>query len=173
MAKLKGSIDNESKSEAFSSQTNPSTSSPAAHSKSESDKSSDKNISISSRVTGTSSDSDTDSDFDDVRLPPMGAIVLSDKHKNENKEIVSSGNENSRPNIESIVVQNSSDITFGNKTFYQGPVTIKQFLLDKDRWKRSENGITNDGFHGSTDGSVNKSKEGKNKHFLSISFIVY
>lgn len=39
------------------------------------------------------------------------------------------------PKIGNIAVQNSSDITFGNKTFYQGPVTIKQFLLDgSNRW---------------------------------------
>lgn len=33
-------------------------------------------------------------------------------------------------NFGKIVVQNSSDVHFGNKTFYQGPVTIKQFLYN-------------------------------------------
>ena len=62
--------------------------------------------------------------------------------------------------IGTVAVQNSTDITFGNKTFYQGPVTIKQFLLDEknSKWiKRTgqecddefpENGILNNGFRG-------------------------
>ncbi|KAJ3629428.1 hypothetical protein MTP99_013821 [Tenebrio molitor] len=32
------------------------------------------------------------------------------------------------PSFGNVSVMNSSDIHFGNKTFYQGPVTIKQFL---------------------------------------------
>lgn len=43
-----------------------------------------------------------------------------------------------KPNIGSIAVQNSSDITFGNKTFYQGPVTIKQFVYEKNKWTETE-----------------------------------
>lgn len=42
-----------------------------------------------------------------------------------------------RPHIGSIALQNSTDITFGDKTFYQGPVTVKQFFLEKDQWMRS------------------------------------
>jgi len=34
----------------------------------------------------------------------------------------------SRPNFGNIVVNSSSDVHFGNKTFYNGPVTIKQFV---------------------------------------------
>lgn len=33
-------------------------------------------------------------------------------------------------NFGNIVVKNSADVHFGNKTFYQGPVTIKQFLYN-------------------------------------------
>lgn len=44
---------------------------------------------------------------------------------------VRSNNEDTRRNtsltIGSVAVQNSSEITFGNKTYYQGPVTIKQY----------------------------------------------
>lgn len=60
--------------------------------------------------------------------------------------------------IESIAIQNSSDIQFGNKTFYNGPVTIKQFLLDdknkkwisrtNDQVGQIENGVFNRGFDG-------------------------
>lgn len=35
------------------------------------------------------------------------------------------------PKIGRVSVQNASDITFGNKTFYQGPVTIKQIVMNK------------------------------------------
>lgn len=67
----------------------------------------------------------------------------------------------SPPKIGNIAVQNSSDITFGNKTFYQGPVTIKQFLLNGDnRWversnstsdSNQENGHENPSFTTSND----------------------
>ncbi|CAO1316068.1 unnamed protein product [Diamesa tonsa] len=43
----------------------------------------------------------------------------------------SDSNNTDQPRIGTVAVQNSTDITFGNKTFYQGPVTIKQFLLDE------------------------------------------
>lgn len=65
------------------------------------------------------------------------------------------------PRIESIAIQNSSDIQFGNKTFYNGPVTIKQFLLDDKNKKwisrskgevaQTENGVTNKAFVGKHD----------------------
>ncbi|KAM7355386.1 peptidoglycan-recognition protein LC-like isoform 3-T4 [Cochliomyia hominivorax] len=35
-----------------------------------------------------------------------------------------------RPQIGSIALSNSSDVTFGDKHFYEGPVTIQQFLID-------------------------------------------
>lgn len=41
-------------------------------------------------------------------------------------------NNDIKPSIDNIVIQNSSDITFGNKTFYRGPVTIKQYVYDYD-----------------------------------------
>lgn len=49
---------------------------------------------------------------------------------------------NNKSNIGNIVVHNSSDVTFGNKTFYQGPVTIKQFLLDNNA-EKGKNGNDN------------------------------
>lgn len=54
-----------------------------------------------------------------------------------------------KPNIGSIAVQNSSDITFGNKTFYQGPVTIKQFLYENKKWRPSDHENDNPNFDGS------------------------
>lgn len=47
--------------------------------------------------------------------------------------------------IDSIAIQNSTDIQFGNKTFYNGPVFIyKQFVKEVDKnWIRAENGEEN------------------------------
>lgn len=70
-----------------------------------------------------------------------GAIVLAD--------------DINKGKFENICVSNSSDVHFGNKTFYQGPVTIKQFVyannaLENDitnstlKIKDSENVINND-----------------------------
>ena len=60
--------------------------------------------------------------------------------------------------IESVAIQNSTDIQFGNKTFYNGPVFIKQFIRDENkRWISSQNviekaqigsGVENKGFDG-------------------------
>lgn len=61
------------------------------------------------------------------------------------------------PRIDTVAIQNSTDIQFGNKTFYNGPVTIKQFWLDdkSNKWiSRTndgiENGLSNEGFEGKT-----------------------
>lgn len=42
--------------------------------------------------------------------------------------------------IGSIALSNTTDVTFGDKHYYEGPVTIQQYLIDsRDKWK------TNDG----------------------------
>lgn len=65
----------------------------------------------------------------------------------------------SGPRIETVAIQNSSDIQFGNKTFYNGPVTIKQFLLDdkNNKWISR----TNDDIVQIESGTVNRSFDGK------------
>lgn len=51
-----------------------------------------------------------------------------------------------RPQIGSVALSNSSDVTFGDKHFYEGPVTIQQFLIDsRDKWKEA-NGTENPAF---------------------------
>lgn len=60
--------------------------------------------------------------------------------------------------IDSIAIQNSTDIQFGNKTFYNGPVFIRQFIRDENKkWissqneterARIENGVENKGYDG-------------------------
>lgn len=64
-------------------------------------------------------------------------VVLVSNHSDGGDQSILAATSNSalRPNIGSIAVQNSSDITFGNKTFYQGPVTIKQFISDNNKWR--------------------------------------
>ncbi|GAB0098253.1 Peptidoglycan recognition protein [Sergentomyia squamirostris] len=56
------------------------------------------------------------------RVGTDGVLVIDDQNQVQpNPE---------RPIIESVAVSNSSDITFGNKTFINGPVTIKQFIKE-------------------------------------------
>uniref|UniRef100_A0A0A1XE07 Peptidoglycan-recognition protein LC n=1 Tax=Zeugodacus cucurbitae TaxID=28588 RepID=A0A0A1XE07_ZEUCU len=51
--------------------------------------------------------------------------------------------------IGSIALSNSTDVTFGDKHFYEGPVTIQQFLIDsRDKWKNGEGGNDNPAFAG-------------------------
>ncbi|XP_018788908.1 PREDICTED: peptidoglycan-recognition protein LC-like isoform X4 [Bactrocera latifrons] len=51
--------------------------------------------------------------------------------------------------IGSIALSNSTDVTFGDKHFYEGPVTIQQFLIDsRDKWKNGEEGSDNPAFTG-------------------------
>jgi hypothetical protein len=80
----------------------------------------------SSGEDDTESAPDTDSegggDSDDSDLKTDGvsasnAIALAAQNSSE-----------SRPSFGNIVVNSSSDVHFGNKTFYNGPVTIKQFV---------------------------------------------
>lgn len=67
-----------------------------------------------------------------------------------------------RSNIGNIVIENSSDVTFGNKTFFHGPVTIKQFIYEEEKLKRKErekNEIPKD-LNNSND-NISKNREGK------------
>ncbi|XP_022213810.2 peptidoglycan-recognition protein LC isoform X3 [Drosophila obscura] len=55
--------------------------------------------------------------------------------------------------IGSIALTNSTDVTFGDKHFYEGPVTIQQFLIDnRDKWKPGDgepgDGQDNPAFNG-------------------------
>ncbi|XP_017085287.1 peptidoglycan-recognition protein LC isoform X4 [Drosophila eugracilis] len=66
--------------------------------------------------------------------------------------------------IGSIALTNSTDVTFGDKHFYEGPVTIQQFLIDnRDKWKAGEGpggGQDNPAFNGgaTTNGNAPGSK---------------
>lgn len=104
---------------------------------------------------------DSDEDCEDVfspskmRATASNGIVLVNDGSNSNVPGVINSYEHDAPklNIGSIAVQNSSGITFGNKTFYQGPVTIKQFLYDNNKWTPTDQGNDNPAFTG--DGTAN------------------
>lgn len=122
---------------------------------------------------------DSDSDCDEVinynnnndYRNPSG-IVLVNKNLDPptfcQSSIVCTNND-VKPNIGSIAVQNSHDITFGNKTFYQGPVTIKQFVYDKNKWKEAEQAENDNlGYVNSSTDNLSRKEKGKSpkKYFL-------
>ncbi|XP_022914149.2 peptidoglycan recognition protein 3-like isoform X5 [Onthophagus taurus] len=75
-----------------------------------------------------------------------GAVVLHDA-------------EDKAPCFQNIEVTNSSDVHFGNKTYYQGPVTIKQILYTN---RDGENKLpeTNDIYHEQPQLAINEKVEG-------------
>lgn len=82
----------------------------------------------------------------------VNGIVLVNSHTSANGQNImdtTAAAATAKPNIGSIAVQNSSDITFGNKTFYQGPVTIKQFLYENKKWRPTDQENDNPNFDGS------------------------
>lgn len=97
---------------------------------------------------------DSDEDCEDVLSPnemrataTNGIVLMNDGSGKVTPEIISHHDHDApKLNIGSIAVQNSSKITFGNKTFYQGPVTIKQFLYENNKWKATEKGNENPAF---------------------------
>ena len=66
---------------------------------------------------GDDDDGEDDSDLKTDAASASNVIALAAKNSSE-----------SRPSFGNIVVKSSTDVHFGNKTFYNGPVTIKQFV---------------------------------------------
>lgn len=99
-----------------------------------------------------SSTCDSDSDAENINVDENAfrssanhEIVLVNKNIDSDKlsqSNIINKNDAEKPNIGSIAIQNSSDITFGDKTFINGPVTIKQFLV-KDENTKWNNGNGN------------------------------
>lgn len=131
-------------------------------------------------IRGYSSESTTasNSDTEELELDAIPSKEQYLKHQNDfqnssnlrshdgNLVMVNHGDRSiaqaSGPQIETVTIQNSSDIQFGNKTFYNGPVTIKQFLLDdkSSKWIGRSNGDIVQ----IESGAVNKSFDGKRDH---------
>lgn len=91
---------------------------------------------------------DSDVDGEDVLSPNEMHTAATNGIALMNDVVSSHEYDAPKLNIGSIAVQNSSGITFGNKTFYQGPVTIKQFLYDHNQWKPTDQGNDNPAFVG-------------------------
>lgn len=91
------------------------------------------------------------------RIGTNGVLVIDDQQQVQN-------NPDRPPKIETVAVSNSSDITFGNKTFINGPVTIKQFI--KESQPQTPNGRDNPGYNGS-----NRSLNGKTVKIFSSTFL--
>lgn len=119
---------------------------------------------IKNRRSGssTSSNSDLEEDFRQLEFDsvPQNSNIIN--HNSFNEHVSSDGNvfvvqasDSNLANGTKIAVDNSTDIHFGNKLFYNGPVTIKQFMLDRNnQWigrpnseiLQIENGVNNLGF---------------------------
>ncbi|XP_030373354.1 peptidoglycan-recognition protein LC isoform X3 [Scaptodrosophila lebanonensis] len=69
------------------------------------------------------------------------------------------------PTTPQVAVTNSTDVTIGDKHFYEGPVTIQQFLIDnREKWKAVDgDGHDNPGFNGTAapNGPVSSAKSGE------------
>lgn len=78
-----------------------------------------------------------------VRLPSVGPET----------SVASATAHPERPNIGSIAVQNSSDITFGNKTYIKGQVVIKNIYHDRKATNGIGGGVVNEGYR-ETDGEA-------------------
>lgn len=114
-------------------------------------------VSLNDDDVDSSSIADSDSDADHVpsRSEFMAGALANQKSRMEANGLVRSDNvttgngiivinnagdgllsasASSRPHIGSIALQNSTDITFGDKKYFQAPVTIKKYYLDKEQW---------------------------------------
>jgi len=83
----------------------------------ESDGEDDSKSSPDTDSEGDDDDGEDDSDLKTDAASASNAVALAAKNSSE-----------SRPNFGNIVVNSSSDVHFGNKTFYNGPVTIRQVV---------------------------------------------
>lgn len=79
-----------------------------------------------STITGTSC-----FDCDDITYD----LESTEKCLNFRSNVTANG---TNGNIGSVCIQSSSEILFGNKTFFNGPVVIKQFVVDSDNHKANQ-----------------------------------
>lgn len=118
-----------------------------------------KNRNHSGSTTASNSDLDEGLELDSApnilsRFHPSPGFSTT----NDNVIVVNADNNPALASSTHVAINNSTDIQFGNKTFYNGPVTIKQFLLDDkhNKWisrpgvetAQIENGVANKGFEG-------------------------
>lgn len=108
---------------------------------------------LSEEPENAANEEDVDSDVDvDEYSDDISIASSPDEDDNSDCLDVVATNESQPASFGNIVVKNSSEVHFGNKTFYQGPVTIKQFMYNapNDSVLSLENGKDNPGLE--TDG---------------------
>lgn len=119
------------------------------------------------------SDSDCENHIQSTQQNEYGAssgIVLVNRNvdpHNSCRSNSSYSNNNSSPNFGSIAIQNSQDITFGNKTYNQG--TVNYYINSQNEWKKVD---PDHNQHYNSDANINNStddiiKEGKSQLNLS------
>lgn len=105
---------------------------------------------------------DSDSNFDSDS--ESGDVIIHDDSCQSN---ILQTNDVNKPNIGSIAIQNSSDITFGDKTFYNGAVTINQYFYEKNQSNENyPNGNDNLGNVNSSKDTANCMRNGKFSQFI-------
>lgn len=91
---------------------------------------------LSEEPENTEKDDEMSEDSDDVSS-------TTSQDEDDKKSCLDVVETNEQSSFGNIVVKNSSEVHFGNKTFYQGPVTIKQFMYNAPTTNDSVLSISN------------------------------
>ncbi|XP_030570294.1 peptidoglycan-recognition protein LC isoform X5 [Drosophila novamexicana] len=87
----------------------------------------------------------------EVPSPPTAPDVVAKQLLNGNLNLATPATPASPQQIGSIALTNTTDVTFGDKHYYEGPVTIQQILIDnREKWKTLDGesgGQDNPGFN--------------------------
>ncbi|KAH8366207.1 hypothetical protein KR093_010151 [Drosophila rubida] len=71
--------------------------------------------------------------------PATAPDIVAQQLLNGNMSLATPSTPASPQQIGSIALTNTTDVTFGDKHYYEGPVTIQQILIDsRDKWKSAE-----------------------------------
>ncbi|ALC43623.1 PGRP-LC, partial [Drosophila busckii] len=104
-------------------------------------------------------------------IGPQAPNVVAQQLLNGHLNLATPTSPSAPQQIGSIALSNTTDVTFGDKHFYEGPVTIQQFLIDnREKWKSADGdelaGHDNPGFNqhatsngNTTDGKLNESSK--------------
>ncbi|KRF84511.1 peptidoglycan-recognition protein LC isoform X3 [Drosophila virilis] len=87
----------------------------------------------------------------EVPSPPTAPDIVAKQLLNGNLNLATPATPSSPQQIGSIALTNTTDVTFGDKHYYEGPVTIQQILIDsREKWKTLDGesgGQDNPGFN--------------------------
>lgn len=112
------------------------------------DSESDSSIEVHNSTNQNIEDSDSDAEevINSVKYTPPRLIELAIRNRelqscSQNQTCIPLHNNDSRPNIGSITMENSAHPMFGNKTFLKGKITINNFVTEEngnEKWKKTE-----------------------------------